>query len=223
MIRTRALGAIGIVLAGAVVLPAASLPENSSSAAAAAHRAAFDQQTFWQTTKVYCDTCHFGPKARAKLNLESLDLANLGNNGETWEKVLRKLRSREMPPVGMPRPHGSDLSGAGLGDRGRTRSSGAGQAQSGTAHAPSPQPDGIRERRSRSAGAGDRRLGDVAGRRHRLRLRQYRRRVAGIARIAGTLSVGGTQDQPHRRRRHDATRVLSDLYRFLTGSFRTIV
>ncbi len=104
MIRTRALGAIGIMLAGAVVLPAASLPENSPSAAAAAHRAAFDQQTFWQTTKVYCDTCHFGPRARAKLNLESLDFADLGKNGETWEKILRKLRSREMPPVGMPRP-----------------------------------------------------------------------------------------------------------------------
>src|ERR1700681_1760504 len=102
MIRTRALGAIGIVLAGAVVLPGAFLPENYP--AAAAHRAAFDQQTFWQTTKVYCDTCHFGPKAKAKLNLESLDLANLGNNGETWEKILRKLRNREMPPVGMPRP-----------------------------------------------------------------------------------------------------------------------
>src|SRR5690348_7347604 len=104
MIRTRSLGAIGIMLAGAVALPAASLPENSPSTAAAAHSAAFDKQTFWQTTKVYCDTCHFGPKARAKLNLESLDLANLGNNGETWEKILRKLRSREMPPVGMPRP-----------------------------------------------------------------------------------------------------------------------
>ena len=105
MIRTRALGTIGIVLAGAVFLPAATLPvEKSTPAAAAAHRAAFDQQTFWQTTKVYCDTCHFGPKARAKLNLQALDFANLDRNGETWEKVLRKLRSREMPPVGMPRP-----------------------------------------------------------------------------------------------------------------------
>ena len=104
MIRTRTLGAVGIALAGAVAFPAASLPENSSSVASAAHRAAFDQQTFWQTTKVYCDTCHFGPKARAKLNLESLDLSNLGKNGETWEKILRKLRNREMPPVGMPRP-----------------------------------------------------------------------------------------------------------------------
>jgi hypothetical protein len=107
MIRTRALGSIGIVLAA--LLPAASMPaenpsSNPSSAAATAHQAIFDQQTFWQTTKVYCDTCHFGPKARAKLNLEGLDLAHLDVNGETWEKVLRKLRSREMPPVGMPRP-----------------------------------------------------------------------------------------------------------------------
>src|SRR6266852_1355797 len=76
----------------------------TSEAAATAHGAAFDPQTFWQTTKVYCDTCHFGPKAKAKLNLENLDLARLDANGETWEKVLRKLRSREMPPVGMPRP-----------------------------------------------------------------------------------------------------------------------
>ncbi len=105
MIRTRSLGAVGIALAGVIVLPATSLSESTpSAAAAAAHRAAFDQQTFWQTTKVYCDTCHFGPKARAKLNLESLDLSDLGKNGETWEKILRKLRSREMPPAGMPRP-----------------------------------------------------------------------------------------------------------------------
>jgi hypothetical protein len=95
-----------MVLAGAVLVPATmmSAEKSTSQTAATAHRAVFDQQTFWQTTKQYCDTCHFGPKARAKLNLESLDLTNLSSNGETWEKVLRKLRSREMPPAGMPRP-----------------------------------------------------------------------------------------------------------------------
>ena len=30
--------------------------------------------------------------------------ANVGADGETWEKVVRKLRSRAMPPAGMPRP-----------------------------------------------------------------------------------------------------------------------
>jgi hypothetical protein len=93
-------------VAGAVLLLASSAPaQKSATSAATAHQAVFDQQTFWQTTKVYCDSCHFGPKAKAKLNLEGLDLARLDVNGETWEKVLRKLRSREMPPVGMPRPN----------------------------------------------------------------------------------------------------------------------
>src|SRR5947207_15362128 len=113
MIRTRALVATGVLLAGAVFLPgaiilsaekSASAEKTTAEAAATAHSAAFDSQTFWQTTKVYCDTCHFGPKARAKLNLEALDFAHLDANGETWEKILRKLRNREMPPVGMPRP-----------------------------------------------------------------------------------------------------------------------
>ena len=105
MIRTRALGAIGVVLAGAVILPGATVPAaRSASDAATANQAAFDQHSFWQTSKLYCDSCHTGPKARAKLNLENLDLAHLDADGETWEKVLRKLRSREMPPVGMPRP-----------------------------------------------------------------------------------------------------------------------
>src|SRR5215831_13735055 len=104
MVRTRALGAIAGVLTAAVLIPAASVPSEKSPAAAALAYHNFDQQAFWQTTKVYCDSCHFGPKARAKFNVENLDLAHLDVNGETWEKVLRKLRSREMPPVGMPRP-----------------------------------------------------------------------------------------------------------------------
>jgi hypothetical protein len=106
MARTRALAAIGTVLAGAVLLPAASVPAGKAATAAAARTSQkpFDQQLFWQTTKLYCDTCHFGPKARAKLNMAELDLAHLDADGETWEKILRKLRNREMPPLGAPRP-----------------------------------------------------------------------------------------------------------------------
>src|ERR1700704_5103188 len=111
MIQTRSVASTGIalVLAGlalaVVLLPGAILPaKKSASADAPVHQAIFDKQSFWQTTKVYCDTCHFGPNPRAKLNLEALDFAHLDVNGEAWEKVLRKLRSREMPPVGMPRP-----------------------------------------------------------------------------------------------------------------------
>jgi Protein of unknown function (DUF1592)/Protein of unknown function (DUF1588)/Protein of unknown function (DUF1587)/Protein of unknown function (DUF1585)/Protein of unknown function (DUF1595) len=102
MIRARAVTSVSIVLAAAVLLSAAALPGEHS--ASTVHGKTFDQQSVWRAWKIYCDTCHFGPKARAGLNLEALDLANLGENGTVWEKVLRKLRSREMPPAGVPRP-----------------------------------------------------------------------------------------------------------------------
>jgi hypothetical protein len=104
MIRARLLASVGVVLGFAALWPAASTQAQNPTSASAGH-VAFDQQTFWQTTKVYCDSCHFGPKARAKLNLQALDLAHLDVNGATWEKVLRKMRTRDMPPAGMPRPN----------------------------------------------------------------------------------------------------------------------
>src|SRR5260370_35931527 len=105
MIRARALTSLGRVLAGAVLWHATAVPaDKSASAAPPPHSGPFDQQSVWRTWKIYCDTCHFGPKARAGLNLEALDLANLDDKGAVWEKVLRKLRSREMPPAGGPRP-----------------------------------------------------------------------------------------------------------------------
>jgi hypothetical protein len=107
MIRTPALGAIGI----AIFIAAASLPRETvpaeHPATAALSPSSFDQHLVWQTWKIYCDTCHFGPKARAGVNLETLDLANLDRNGALWEKVLRKLRGREMPPPGAARPDGA--------------------------------------------------------------------------------------------------------------------
>ena len=96
MIRTPTLASIGMVLAGAVLLPAAAQQaQNSASAAATAHRT---------TLQLYCIGCHSGPTPFAGLNLEPLDFANLEDNGAIWEKLLRKLRGRQMPPAGMPRP-----------------------------------------------------------------------------------------------------------------------
>src|SRR6266481_6406904 len=96
MIRERTLASMGIVLLGAVVLPAATLPaENANPQAPSAHRATLDQ---------YCVVCHSGPTPPAGLNLQALDVGNLEDNGIVWEKLLRKLRNREMPPAGMPRP-----------------------------------------------------------------------------------------------------------------------
>ncbi|HEY7297001.1 MAG TPA: DUF1592 domain-containing protein [Xanthobacteraceae bacterium] len=112
MIRIRSLAAIGLAASGAILLCAATLltaatppRQNSASAsAAAAHPSLSGQYALWQAWKLYCVECHIGPKAPAGLNLQALDIANLDVNGASWEKLLRKLRNREMPPAGLPRP-----------------------------------------------------------------------------------------------------------------------
>jgi hypothetical protein len=52
----------------------------------------------------YCVTCHNSRLKTAGLQLDSLELGRLGADADTWEKVARKLRTREMPPAGAPRP-----------------------------------------------------------------------------------------------------------------------
>src|SRR4030095_2517460 len=54
--------------------------------------------------KQYCITCHNERLRTGDLTLDSLDLTNVAANAETWEKVVRKLRTGSMPPVGARRP-----------------------------------------------------------------------------------------------------------------------
>ena len=55
----------------------------------------------------YCVTCHNDRTLTAELTLQQADLeraGELGEETEVWETVVRRLRSRAMPPVGRPRP-----------------------------------------------------------------------------------------------------------------------
>ncbi len=52
----------------------------------------------------YCVTCHNGNLRTADLLLDQASVEKIGEGAELWEKVLRKLRTRAMPPAGMPRP-----------------------------------------------------------------------------------------------------------------------
>lgn len=52
----------------------------------------------------YCADCHNPATRNGGLDLESLDPTNMTGHGETWEKVVRKLRAGMMPPVNNPRP-----------------------------------------------------------------------------------------------------------------------
>jgi Protein of unknown function (DUF1592)/Protein of unknown function (DUF1588)/Protein of unknown function (DUF1595)/Protein of unknown function (DUF1585)/Protein of unknown function (DUF1587) len=52
----------------------------------------------------YCITCHNARLKTAGLLLDTIDVDRAGDAPETLEKVARKLRTREMPPPGAPRP-----------------------------------------------------------------------------------------------------------------------
>ena len=52
----------------------------------------------------YCTSCHNNSQKTADLALDVVSARPVAENAETWEKVVRKLRARQMPPVGLPRP-----------------------------------------------------------------------------------------------------------------------
>jgi mono/diheme cytochrome c family protein len=61
--------------------------------------------------KQYCVTCHNEKARTADLSLENLDITHPENNPAIWEKVLHKLRTREMPPPRAPRPDNAAYDG----------------------------------------------------------------------------------------------------------------
>src|SRR6266850_2496507 len=52
----------------------------------------------------YCTTCHNEKLRTAGLLLDKANVGHPADDPAIWEKVLRKLRTREMPPPRMPRP-----------------------------------------------------------------------------------------------------------------------
>ncbi len=75
-------------------------PSHPSSAGAAAESAAPDAKVLRQ----YCVSCHSGRLKTAGLSLEGVNLAQPAAHAEVLEKVVRKLRTGQMPPAGRPRP-----------------------------------------------------------------------------------------------------------------------
>ena len=89
---------MGIALAGAGWLQAAGPQAPSQAAPSSPNRALLNR---------YCVTCHNERLRTANLLLDQADVENPSAGAEVWEKVIRKLRTRAMPPAGMPRPEES--------------------------------------------------------------------------------------------------------------------
>src|SRR2546423_1018794 len=57
----------------------------------------------------YCFTCHNARLKSGGIALDALDLQVPAENAQIWEKALRKLRGRLMPPPGNPQPPQKDI------------------------------------------------------------------------------------------------------------------
>jgi hypothetical protein len=94
---------VSLVVAGVwMSLAANSVPQAASQDAQPPSSSASPQQR--ALLKQYCVTCHNERMKTGGLTLDSVDLTNIAANAETWEKVVRKLRTGSMPPVGSRRP-----------------------------------------------------------------------------------------------------------------------
>ena len=92
--KARATPLAAPALAAFLLLGAAAQP---AAAGSGERRALLDD---------YCTACHNERLETAGLILESsvVDAADVGADAEVWEKVLRKVRSGQMPPAGRRRP-----------------------------------------------------------------------------------------------------------------------
>jgi mono/diheme cytochrome c family protein len=67
-----------------------------------------NKQASAAAVKQYCATCHAAAIKTAGVVIDPAELAQggdpMGKNAELWERVIRQLRAKTMPPVGMPRP-----------------------------------------------------------------------------------------------------------------------
>jgi len=56
------------------------------------------------TLNKYCVGCHNAKTRTSGLELDTLTKEGVAQHPEAWEKVVRRMRARYMPPAGLPRP-----------------------------------------------------------------------------------------------------------------------
>src|SRR5205807_3547173 len=69
-----------------------------------ANQVAQHPESPWSTIQTYCFGCHNKFVAAGNLFLDQLGAESVPEHPEIFEKVVRKLRGRQMPPPGMPQP-----------------------------------------------------------------------------------------------------------------------
>jgi mono/diheme cytochrome c family protein len=92
-----------VLIIGAICFTASGFQTPAPTASGSAVSAGALTPAREMVTK-YCVSCHNQRLKTANLALDGADAVQVFNSAETWEKVIVKLRSRSMPPPGIPRP-----------------------------------------------------------------------------------------------------------------------
>ena len=105
MNRTRLYTAISTLIAWALSMaPPGAVSQRLAPQPAATRPSPASIAPTQTVINQYCVTCHNQRLKTGGLALDSLDLASVPQDAETWEKVVRKLRAGAMPPQGVRRP-----------------------------------------------------------------------------------------------------------------------
>jgi hypothetical protein len=103
--HVSALAAAGVVLSAAAVPHAASAQDGSSAAVPSAPPAEnAGHPAEWALLEKRCEKCHNSVDWAGSLAFDTLFPQDIPADAETWEKAIRKLRGRQMPPPGQPQP-----------------------------------------------------------------------------------------------------------------------
>ena len=85
----------GLAATGGTVLTLRAAQQTPGPASPGPHLALVDE---------YCVSCHDEFEKKADLALDTIARDQVAARPDVWEKVVRKLRARQMPQVGKPRP-----------------------------------------------------------------------------------------------------------------------
>jgi len=97
---------VALLICGVIGIGAADRPSTarSSHADAPEHPKVGREETVRRFVKQHCADCHSGEDAAGRLDLKTITAVDITRDPVAWEKVVRKLRARQMPPAEMPRP-----------------------------------------------------------------------------------------------------------------------
>jgi Protein of unknown function (DUF1592)/Protein of unknown function (DUF1588)/Protein of unknown function (DUF1585)/Protein of unknown function (DUF1587)/Protein of unknown function (DUF1595)/Planctomycete cytochrome C len=102
----RGIRLAGVLLACGGIVGSAhdALARSAPTPASAAAPAPAEAKQQWGLVENYCFKCHNTDDWAGTIAFDTMSLDDVPANAEVWEKAIRKLRGRLMPPPGKPQP-----------------------------------------------------------------------------------------------------------------------